>query len=209
MGHNQDIEVVIFDMGGVLVELGPLDRALGVDGRSSEEFWARWLASPAVRALEAGRCTVERFAADLAVELGLTLSPEEIIDHFMAVPLGLFPGARELVAAIPDRIHTALLSNTNAAHWGGQPDADLIATLCDRQYLSFELGLTKPDRPIFDHVVADLGVPAAAVLFLDDSPANVTGARAAGLVSERVRGPGEAASALVDHGVLTAPPPAS
>lgn len=202
-----DVKAVVFDMGGVLVELGPLDEALGLGRMTSEEFWAAWLASPTVRALEAGVSTVEEFGRDLGPELGLDLDPAEIIAHFKAVPRGLFPGAAELVAAVRAQVTTALLSNTNAAHWETQPDADVIAGMCAHQFLSYELNLTKPDRPIFDHAATALGVEPGRILFLDDSPANVTGARDAGWLAERVRGPLEARAALERHGVL-APRPA-
>ncbi|MEM7323516.1 MAG: HAD family phosphatase [Actinomycetota bacterium] len=195
------IEAVLFDMGGVLVELGPFDEALGLDDLSSEEFWAMWLASPAVRDLEAGRCSVERFADELVIEFGLGHTQGELIEHFTNIPLGLFPGAVDLVASVPAQVMTGVLSNTNAVHWEGQQDADVIQRLCQRQYLSYELGMTKPERGIFDHAAADLGVSPDRILFLDDSPANVDGARAAGLQAEVARGPVAGAKILESYGV--------
>lgn len=195
------IEAVLFDMGGVLVELGPFDKALGLEEMTSEEFWARWLASPAVRALESGRCSVERFADELVIEFGLGHSQRELIEQFTAIPLGLFPGAQELVASVPDHLVTGVLSNTNAIHWEGQEDAEVIQSLCNRSYLSYELGMTKPDRDIFDHVIADLDIPAERILFVDDSPSNIEGARDAGLQAEVVRGPVAGAAVLSRYGI--------
>lgn len=188
-------------MGGVLVELGPFDEALGLGDMSTEEFWAAWLASPAVRALESGRCSIERFADELVVEFGLGHSQRELIEHFTNIPLGLYPGAAKLVDSVSDHLVTGVLSNTNAVHWEGQQDAEIIQRLCQRQYLSYELGMTKPDRDIFDHVVADLGIAPERVLFVDDSPSNVEGARAAGLAAEVVKGPEAGAEVLARYGV--------
>lgn len=51
----------------------------------------------------------------------------------------------------------------------------------DHTYYSYEVGHAKPSAEYFGHIVAVLGVPADRVAFIDDAPANVTGARAAGL----------------------------
>ena len=197
-----EIEAVLFDMGGVLVELGDFEKALGLEHIPTEEFWSQWLASPAVRALESGRYSVEKFADDMVVEFGCGLSQGEIIEHFIDIPRGLFPGATELVASVPAGIVTGVLSNTNEIHWEGQQDADIIKNLCQRQYLSYELGMTKPDRDIFDHVVADLQLAPEAVLFLDDSPKNVDGAREAGLNAEVTKGPEAGAKILERYEVV-------
>jgi HAD superfamily hydrolase (TIGR01509 family) len=39
----------------------------------------------------------------------------------------------------------------------------------------------KPDRPIYDVAVARAEAPASDILFIDDRPENVVGAKAAGL----------------------------
>ncbi len=94
-----DIDAVLFDMGGVLVELGPLDELLG-DAMDGEEFWPRWLASPSVRGLESGRCSVDAFATGLVEELELSIGPAQVIERFAAFPRGLYPGAVEVVASV-------------------------------------------------------------------------------------------------------------
>jgi putative hydrolase of the HAD superfamily len=69
---------------------------------------------------------------------------------------------------------------------------------------SWQVGVAKPDPEFFRRVVALIGVPADEVLFVDDSEANVAGARAAGLVAEHwhfQRGPGSLVDLLAAHGV--------
>ena len=46
--------------------------------------------------------------------------------------------------------------------------------------VSGEIGMIKPDRGIYDHHIAAFGLDPAASLFIDDSPKNVDGAKAAG-----------------------------
>jgi putative hydrolase of the HAD superfamily len=54
----------------------------------------------------------------------------------------------------------------------------------DHATLSFELGVVKPQREIYDDAVRGLNVSAGDALFLDDRPENVAGARSAGLQAE-------------------------
>ncbi len=189
-------------MGGVLVELGPLQDFLGVS-ISAEEFWPRWLASPTVRAFERGECSVEEFGVGLVAELDLSLSPDDVVERFGRFPRGLFPGAAELVRAVPDAVVTGVLSNTNALHWDHQIDGEIVRNLFDRCYLSYRLGLVKPDAAIFEAVLADLDRPAAEVLFVDDNQVNVDGAAGVGIRAHLARGVDDARRVLVDHGVVT------
>jgi len=51
----------------------------------------------------------------------------------------------------------------------------------DHTTMSFELGVVKPQREIYEYAVSGLGVEPGEALFIDDRPENVEGARAAGL----------------------------
>lgn len=193
-------------MGGVIVELGSLEELLGFEPGSGDDFWPRWLGSSAVRALETGRCDVQDFAAKLVDELELSLTPAQVVDRFVAFPRGLFPGAVELVESVRDDVVTGVLSNTNELHWEHQQDGEIVRALFaaphGRTYVSYQLGLLKPDRDIFDHVVADLGFSAERVLFIDDNQINADGAIAAGLQAAVAKGPVEAAAVLAHFGCL-------
>lgn len=192
--------MVLFDMGGVLVELAPLESVFGLDGAAAEEFWPRWLSSDAVRRFESGKGDIERFGRELVADLDLALTPEETIERFRRFPQGLFPGAVDLVASVADDIETGVLSNTNELHWQHQIDAPTVQGLCDRAFLSYQLGLVKPDAAIFEAVVDQLGCAAQSILFVDDNQINVDGARSAGLMAELAKGPSEAAEVLVRYG---------
>jgi putative hydrolase of the HAD superfamily len=106
-----------------------------------------------------------------------------------------------MVRSVRSDIRTGVLSNTNELHWETQPDNQIIRGLCQHNYVSYQLGLLKPDVGIFDHVVADLAVEAGRVLFIDDNQANVDGARSAGLRSEMAKGPTQAGAVLDGYGL--------
>jgi putative hydrolase of the HAD superfamily len=70
------------------------------------------------------------------------------------------------------------------------------------RFLSFELGLVKPDRAIFETVAASMAVAPDHVLFLDDNALNAESAASFGFHARHVRGVDEARRALADAGVL-------
>lgn len=55
----------------------------------------------------------------------------------------------------------------------------------DGAYYSCDIGAAKPSAAFFEHIVTDLGLAAGQLLFIDDQPVNVAGARSAGLAAER------------------------
>ena len=198
-------EVVLFDVGGVLVELGGVDHFGQMIGHGDEaEIWRRWLHSPWVRRYERGRCTRREFAEGMVEENALSITPDAFLEAFLSWPLGLLAGAEALVSGLQADLQTSCLSNSNEAHWHEQRDCDRLKALFPDPFLSFELDLIKPDREIFEHVVETYGCSADRILFFDDNVINVEGARAVGLDAQLVGGPGAARDILHERGLLKA-----
>ncbi|MEZ5135420.1 MAG: HAD-IA family hydrolase [Acidimicrobiales bacterium] len=135
-------------------------------------------------------------------EFALGATHAEVVEAVRTIPTGLLPGADVLVAEVRRLVPVGVLSNTNALHWSSQPDADAIQAMVDHAFVSFRIGLVKPDRDIFDHVASDLAVDPASVVFLDDNEVNVDGARRAGFEAHLAIGPVQARSVLIDLGLL-------
>ena len=57
--------------------------------------------------------------------------------------------------------------------------------LLDGAYYSCDVGAAKPSAAFFEHITTDLNLTPDQLLFLDDQPENVTGARSVGLRAER------------------------
>ena len=116
---NSDIRVLLFDVGGVLVELGGVEVILAWLGNrlTAEELWRRWLQSEAVRGFETGLPDAPQFAAGVIAEFDLAVEPQQFLESFVGWPTGLYPGTLEMLARIPRRYQRALLSNSNPLHW--------------------------------------------------------------------------------------------
>jgi glucose-1-phosphatase len=197
------IDLVLFDLGGVLIRPGGVAamRALArID--SDEALWARWLDCRWVQRFEAGGCTPEEFAAGVVADWGLELAPAAFLQEFGGWPEPPFEGALELVDAVQASVPAGFLSNMNAFQWAANYEAIPLTQAFAFRFLSFELGLVKPDAAIFSAVAERLPVPRRRVLFLDDNLVNVEAAEGAGFVARHVRGVEAARDALVDAGVL-------
>jgi putative hydrolase of the HAD superfamily len=201
-----DIRVLLFDVGGVLVELGGVESILGwLDFRlSPEELWRRWLQSAAVRQFETGQIDAAQFAAGMIAEFELPVGPREFLDSFIGWPTGLYPGTLEMLARIPRRYQRALLSNSNPLHWPRVLGEMKLGASFDHHFVSHLTGRIKPDREAFEHVLESLGCTPGQVLFLDDNLLNVEAARALGLHAVRVQGLEQTQRALIEQGILDA-----
>jgi putative hydrolase of the HAD superfamily len=201
------IKVVLFDLGGVLIELGGMADMAVFAGESDEsELWRRWLTCPWVRRFERGLCDSQAFSEGMVESWSMETSPDEFLSAFSSWPLGLYPGARELVESvdIEGGLEIACFSNTNVLHADLHVDRFGIGDLFETRFFSHEIGMLKPDREAFDFVVRALGRSVDEVLFLDDNQINVSGARAAGLRAERACGPEESRAILARNGLLRA-----
>jgi len=197
------VDLVLFDLGGVLIEVTGVRAMLDLTGIETEEdLWRRWLTCRWVRRFESGGCSATEFAAGVVADWQLELSPAAFLDAFQGWATGPLPGAAELVARTRSSVPTGCFSNTNALHWHDHIAAWPLASLFDHRFLSFELGLLKPDTAAFAHVADLLTVPAERVLFIDDNAMNVAGAAAAGFQAARAAGVAEARQCLADAGVL-------
>lgn len=77
-------------------------------------------------------------------------------------------------------LHCALLSDQ--VDWLDLLDVrDGFFREFDRLYISYRLGKGKRDPSLFDDVVADLGMPGASVVFVDDNVGNIERARSRAL----------------------------
>ena len=111
------IEIVLFDLGGVLVELGGMgDMAHFANEPSEDEIWRRWLSCPWVRSFERGHCDAETFARGMVESWSMPVAPEAFLEAFTAWPRGLLPGARQLVHDVRGQRRISCLSNSNALH---------------------------------------------------------------------------------------------
>jgi glucose-1-phosphatase len=166
--------VLLFDLGGVLIENVGFERfnALLPSPIPLEELKTQWLASPAVRSFETGRCTPEMFARSVVADWQLPLSPSEFLEAFTYWPRGLYPGASELLASLREHFDFSISSHL--------------------------LGEVKPDPQCFTRALQACNAGVAQVAFFDDALVNVTAAEALGIQAFHVNGFSEVQRSLAE-----------
>lgn len=198
------IDVILFDLGGVLIELAGVEQMLewspGV--ATTEELWRRWLLSDAVRKFETGAIGRDEFARGVIREFNIPVSPDEFLAAFTWWPRALFPGAIDLLARLAPRYRLASVSNTNEIHWTRFSDDWALDRSFHHNFPSHRVGRLKPDGDYFAHVLEELDVPPQRVLFIDDNTLNVEGAARLGIVARRVAGIDAAQALFLEMGLL-------
>jgi glucose-1-phosphatase len=109
------------------------------------------------------------------------------------------PGLDAWLDRIVGSLPVCVLSNTNGIHMECFLRKKKVLQRFDRLFLSHELRCRKPELDIYERVREELDVPPSSILFFDDRPENVEGARKAGWEAEIFVGIGESASRLEEH----------
>jgi putative hydrolase of the HAD superfamily len=186
------IRAVVFDYGGVLTTpIGDSIAAwLEADGIRPDSFSAalkEWLGRNAedgtpIHRLETGELPAREFDALLAARLttfdGSPVDPTGVLRRLFAA-MGPDEQMYELIADLHAAgVTTALLSNS----WGNTYPRERLTALMDVMVISGEVGLRKPEPPIYRLVLERLGISdAATVVFIDDAAPNIAGAEVVGM----------------------------
>jgi putative hydrolase of the HAD superfamily len=177
------IKAVLFDFGGVLAEEG-FSQGLNALAREQQlkvhDMVAEGMNAVYDSGFVLGRGDESGFWSLLCQRTGLQgedaeLS-REILDRFI-----IRPWMMELVAGLrEDGYVTGILSDQT--DWLDRLDERYhFYRLFDRIYNSYYQGKGKRDPSLFNDVADNLGLPASAILFVDDNPENVARARSAGM----------------------------
>ncbi len=186
--NSKSIRNIIFDLGGVILNLNyhnTEEAFINLGISNFNELFTQYHANNFFMDFEKGKITPAIFIQELK-NYAPGLSEEDIITAWNAMLLDFPPGRMAFLLKLKNRYRTFVLSNTNAIHHQAFQKIDLNApgaleNFFEKVYYSHELGYRKPDVEIFEHVLRENNLQAAETLFIDDSQANVEGARLANI----------------------------
>jgi HAD superfamily hydrolase (TIGR01509 family) len=185
---------LIFDFGNVIAFF---DYTRGIEalarriGLTTPQFLTRVAGSglaDLVKRYETGAISTDEFSRSARAMIGADLEHDEFTALWADIFLLNEPVAT-LARELRARGYTLLVgSNTNELH-ARQFRRQFAETLAhfDRQILSFEVGHCKPAAAFYEACARAAQADPGDCLFIDDSPANVAGAEAAGLVAVHFR----------------------
>lgn len=184
------IKNILFDMGGIILILDSAEsfRRFAGLGLNSEEYMGVYGQKDFFLDLESGKIDAAEFCRRLAETCGKkSISYEQAQNCWLGfikeAPLDRLHDLLKL----KDNYHLGLLSNTNPFMMDyidsprlsseGKP----ISAYFDSLFLSYRMGICKPDPKIFEMALVADGMKADETLFIDDSMKNIRAAESVGM----------------------------
>jgi FMN phosphatase YigB (HAD superfamily) len=200
-----DIRAVIFDFGGVISAFDIdifLRRIEPFGSMSFSELKTRVLPAAAEqgRLYETGLIDSPEFHRRISAIAGLDMPMNEFTRAYCDI-FSPIASTLELIRALKPRYRLALLSNTSEWHFEYGIKPVEVFPLFETVTLSYEVGVMKPARAIYDDALRKLDLPASACAYIDDLPENVTAAAALGMSAIRYTNHVEVADSLKRLGV--------
>lgn len=182
------IKNIIFDFGGVLIDLNQqacLDAFARLGVPQVAEYVTPYGHVGPFGQLENGDINVETFRDELRRLFKADLTDEQIDEAWGAFLMQIPVNKLHMVHELAKTYRVFLLSNTSPIHirkLQAFEEAGYPLNECfEKLYLSYEVGLSKPGKAIYEYVLKDAGLKPEETLFVDDGPANCASAASLGI----------------------------
>ncbi len=182
---------IIFDLGGVILNI---DYSLTVDEFAElgitdfRHLFSQAKQSGLFDLMDKGKVSPADFRAEIKKHLKSPVEDYRIDEAWNAMLLNLPKERLELLKRIKTTHRTFLVSNTNEIHINtfhdylqknfGIPD---LSGYFEKIYLSYKIGMRKPDAEIFKLVLEENHLLPHETLFIDDSVQHIEGAKKLGI----------------------------
>ncbi|HLX63852.1 MAG TPA: HAD family phosphatase [Planctomycetota bacterium] len=209
------IEAVIFDIGGVFIELDfsrAVRRAAAALNRSPEDVMERLFgAGGALNAdrmawmneYECGRIGDAEFHAKVERRLGAAVPFEVFTAAWCDVFLQPIHDTMDLAGALHARgLKVGVLSNNNALHWRVLRPMLPVVEKLKYVFLSHEIGLRKPKVGAFQYALEKMGGRAERTVFVDDLEENILAAKRMGMKTVHAANPRAVREGLAALGLI-------
>lgn len=182
---------IIFDLGGVLlnIDYSLTTKAFSTLGLGNfNDLFSKATQSQLFDLYEKGLISSDEFRKRIKTYFDKPIDDGTIDDAWNSMLLD-FPTHRfDLLKKTKATHRTFLLSNTNDIHINKfseylQRDFGMtdLSDYFEKVYLSYKVGMRKPDAEIFEMVLAENGLKAEETLFIDDSDQHIEGAKKLGI----------------------------
>lgn len=187
----QQIKNIIFDLGGVLLDIdyqktANAFRELGFD--NFDQLYTQFTANDLFEKLETGTISEADFFATLSQYSRLPVKQEQMEAAWNAMLMQFRKDSLAFLGSLKGKYQLFLLSNTNSIHHRafnaaftretGHHSLDDFFTTA---YYSHVLKKRKPYKETYEFVLQEGNMIAGETLFIDDSFNNIEGAQLAGI----------------------------
>lgn len=196
---------VIFDLGRVLLDIdtgrkgfSELMEAMEIPPKQAFSMYWR---EPEVQWHMTGKITSLQFHDAATNRFNLRIDYKDFVQAWCDL-FSPTPGMKDIFDRVAERHPVGLLSDTDPLHWAKARELLPWLRRIAKPTLSFEVGYLKPRPEMYLAAAANCGKDPHDCLFIDDSQANVDGARAVGMAGLVFSGPERLAKDLTKLGVL-------
>jgi putative hydrolase of the HAD superfamily len=189
--HTSKYKNIIFDFGGVIINID-YKLLVGSFSRIGLPHFESYFSQANQRSLfddyEKGRISSACFRAKLKEHCKEGTTDDQVDEAWNSMILDLPAKRLDLLLKIKTKYRTFLLSNTNEIHMNfiyaylqrtyGILD---LSGYFEKVYLSFEMGMRKPDAEIFEKLIRENFLDVKQTLFIDDSSQHLETAGRIGL----------------------------
>jgi len=187
----QNIRHIIFDLGGVLLNIDYQRTESAFEEIGIPDFkthYSQLRQSTFFDDFETGRISEKDFIEGIKQIATIKLTDEQIIHAWNAMLLD-FPLRRlQILQQLQIHFDTFLLSNTNSIHetcfhniLKSQTGFNSLGVFFDKIYYSHRIGLRKPDQAVFQLILDQHQLRPEYTLFIDDSPQHIAAAKELGI----------------------------
>ena len=184
------IKAIIFDMGGVLVDLDIEDCKKAFKERLGyydiDEIIDACHQKGIYGDLEEGILSADDFRSIVLAGSRPDAVAEDVDEAMSHILVGIEPYKAEMLKRLSEKYELYMLSNNNpiCVRYSRKmfEDAGIpLDNIFRKCYFSYEMKALKPSETFYRNVVSDIVLPSEQMLFIDDSMKNVEGSMAAGL----------------------------
>ncbi len=197
---NSKIKNIVFDLGNVIINIDVPRAAQSfakLSGQQPEDVLELFGTSGLFGQFETGKLDATAFRNYVREILKNPDWEDSVVDTaWNSLLLDIPPARIEMIQKLDANYRLFLLSNTSSIHIEAVNQILEKATgvarlddLFEKLFLSYEMGIMKPDPAIYEQVLQEAGLSAEETLFLDDNEANIIAARALGIQTFHVQQP--------------------
>ena len=188
---NQQIETIVFDLGGVLMDIDYLSTSVLMSKIGLTDFdqiYTQHQQNDLFNAFETGQLSPFLFINKLLERsTNKGINANQLVHAWNAMIGNFRANLIDVVLQLRGKYKVALLSNTNAIHFElvkrnwEKAFSFNFESLFDGFFLSHEIGMRKPNADCFEYVLQQMNSLPKNVLFIDDSIQHIQGAKSLGI----------------------------
>ena len=184
------VKALLFDLGGVIVDLDYKKTASAFENiglKNAEKAYSQFNQTNLFNDFETGHISGEEFLAEVRKKITTQVSSSEITKAWNSMILGFQQAKLKEIIKLSEKVPCYLLSNTNEIHLSyieqllQEMGFKHFLNVFKSCYFSHQIRKRKPHKETFEWVLHQMNYDAQDVLFIEDSPQHIKGAKSAKL----------------------------